>query len=352
MKTKLLESCLDDLETRIDPQAEAKLRKEWVDFSYGRFHGGFFTPQRERHNPARFDWPSVSINAALEDFETMAIQQFGACSNVLAEAKGDLLNVRCNYGTGIMPSLFGLEMFIMEEPMNTLPTIRPLNDLTRIEKLLDAGVPDLQEGYGARVLEMGERFAEWMSPYPAILEFVQVYHPDMQGPMDVCELIYGSTLFTTLYDRPEMVKALLDLICDTYTRFLHAWYAIHPARTEGNCHWGLFHRGGIMLREDSAMNLSAKMVQEFILPYDERLLRTFGGGAIHFCGKGDHHIADLAELDHLYAINLTQPELNNMEHIFQHTVDKGINLLGLQRQAAEEATQRGRSLHGRVHILG
>jgi hypothetical protein len=350
MRASRLTSCLQDLEDRILSEEEERIQQEWLDFAYARFNQGIFQPRRASPNLPRLEWPQVSINSALEEPQAMALQQFGACSALLAEGRGELMSVRCNYGTGILPSLFGLEMFVMDEEMNTLPTTRPLNDLERVEKLLDAGVPSLSAGYGGRVLEMGERFAEWMAGYPKIKHFVHVYHPDLQGPFDLCELIFGSTLFTTLVDRPELVHAMLNLVCETYTRFLKAWFVLHPPRPQGNVHWGFFHRGTIMLRDDSAMNLSLKMVREFILPYDRRLLNEFGGGAVHFCGKGDHYIADLCQLDGLYAMNLTQPELNNMETIYQNTVDRGILLLGLARQAAEQAAALGRDLHGRVHV--
>ncbi|HSV99872.1 MAG TPA: hypothetical protein VLI39_06850 [Sedimentisphaerales bacterium] len=38
-----------------------------------------------------------------------------------------------------------------------------------------------------------------------------------------------------------------------------------------------------------------------------------------------------------------------MEAIFRNTVDRGIHLLGLEREAADQAFGRGRPLHGRVH---
>lgn len=341
---------LVDLETRIDPEMELNLRQEWIDFSNGRSNQVIFIPRRGYSNPAQVEWPEVTINLALENKEAMAIQQFRNCSNLLENGAGELMSIRGNYGTGILPSLFGLEMFVMDEEFNTLPTIRPLNNLEKVEALLDAGIPDLRTGYGQRVLEMGEKFLEWMSPFPKIQQFVQVYHPDLQGPLDVCELIFGSTVFTTLYDRPELVHAMLNLVCATYTRFMKAWFDLHPPRPEGNAHWGLFHRGAIMLRDDSAMNLSALMVKEFILPYDQLLLTTFDGGAVHFCGKGDHYIEHLSQLTGLYAINLTQPELNDMNRIYSYTLDKGINLLALQRKAAEEAIVEGRNLHHRVHV--
>lgn len=57
----------------------------------------------------------------------------------------------------------------------------------------------------------------------------------------------------------------------------------------------------------------------------------------------------MAELRGLYAINLSQPHLNDMEKVYRHTVDKGIKLLNLAREAAEAALASGRDLRGQVH---
>lgn len=48
-------------------------------------------------------------------------------------------------------------------------------------------------------------------------------------------------------------------------------------------------------------------------------------------------------------MNVTQPALNDMETIFRNTVDRGINLIGLEQETARQALARGRQLHGRVH---
>ena len=355
--SKALIPYLDDLEARIDPLQEAELLQAWVNFSEQGSPEALFQPVRQHPSPPGIAWPVVPVNAALEDFDQMALQQYGAVSDLLAQAGGSLAAVRCNYGSSILPSLFGVEMYIMDEALNTLPTSRPLNDINAIQRLLDGDSPAPECGWGARTLRMGEIFAEIAQKYPRIGQWVFVYHPDVQGPMDVCEVIWGSSLFYALYDHPELVKALLERITATYIRFLRAWEQIFPFRPGGNCHWGMYHKGAIMLRDDSAMNLSRAMFDEFILPYDQRLLDEFGGGAIHFCGKGDHYIPSMAGLRGLHAINLSQPHLNDMEKVYRCTIDAGleaqsggIRLLGLDHQAAEQAIAQGRSLHGRVHV--
>jgi hypothetical protein len=44
------------------------------------------------------------------------------------------------------------------------------------------------------------------------------------------------------------------------------------------------------------------------------------------------------------------PELNDMDMVYNHTVDKGIRILGLERKVAESALKAGRNLHGKIHI--
>ena len=64
---------------------------------------------------------------------------------------------------------------------------------------------------------------------------------------------------------------------------------------------------GIMLRDDSAMNVSGGLFEEFVRPYDQRLLDEFGGGAIHFCGRGDHYIGRMSRMQGLRAVQQRRP---------------------------------------------
>jgi hypothetical protein len=344
------ERYLADLEERIDPQVEERLRADWVDFCGGRFAGDVFSPRRVAAPAPRVEWPAVRVNAALEDFDAMALQQFADCSRMLAAGDGRLLCVRCNYGTGILPSLFGAELFVMEDALDTLPTTWPIpGGADAARALLDRGVPELHAGLGGRVFEMAGRYADIARRYPKIGRHVALYHPDTQGPMDVCELLWGSGIFLDAVDQPGLLKDLLELVTETYIRFMREWERLAPPADGHALHWSLMHRGRIMLRDDSAMNFSTRMFDEFIGPYDARLLKEFGGGAIHFCGRGDHWIDRLAQMPGAYAVNLSQPHLNDMEAIFRSTVDRGVNIIGLARSAAESALSRGRDLHGRVH---
>lgn len=345
----MIKQFLDDLESRIDTDVEETLHADWKTFLDGRWTEDIFAPRRQAA-PPKLAWPDVRVNESLDAFETMALQQLASSSYMLDKGTGYVLNVRANFGTGTLSSLFGAEIYRMDDVYNTLPTTLPLTGgADAIRRLLDQGMPDLTSGYGGRCLDFYRYYAGLIKDYPRISRYVFIYHPDLQGPMDITELLWGSGLFLDLVDEPELVHALLKLVTETYIRFMREWEKIVPPKGDHAAHWGLLHKGRIMLRDDSAMNLSPEMFDTFIRPYDQRLLSVFNGGAIHYCGRGDHYIASLSEMTGVNGVNVSQPHLNDMERIYQNTVDKGIPLLGLRRDAADAALARGRDLHGRVH---
>ena len=331
---------LDDIEARIDPEVEEDYTDQWRDFLYDRFDGDIFSPVRKKCSEPLSDIPAIdNINDALESYDNMLRQQLGGVSNSLGKKRGNLC-VRANYGTGILSSLFGAEIFVMPREMNTLPTTRALNDTELIRAKIEAGMPDLMSGFGKQVFELGELCAEVFEKYPKIKKYVTVYHPDLQGPLDICELLWGGEIFYAMYDEPELVHAMLRLVTDTYIAFIEKWFKMFPPSEEMNIHWGfLRHRGAIMLRNDSAMNLSPDFYREFAMQYDGELLKKYGG-AVHFCGRGDHYIEMLCSLPGLHGVQMSQPELNDMDIIYHNTVDRGIKLLAFNKKTAEAHLSR------------
>jgi len=182
-----------------------------------------------------------------------------------------------------------------------------------------------RQGWGRQVFETGEYFKEMLAPYPKLSEAVWIYHPDLQGPVDIAELLLGSHLLLAFYDRPDDVKALMELLTDTYVHFMKRWFELVPPRGDGRymAHWGRFFKGGVVLRGDSLVNLSPEIYAEFVKPCDERVLAEFGGGVMHFCGRVDHCIDIMTDSEHLTAVNMSQPELNDMERIYRATVGRG-----------------------------
>ena len=210
---------LEDIESRIDPEAEEDFARQWEDFLYDRFDGEIFEPRRRTVSEPGFTLPPVNINDAIADYETMLTAQLQIVSASLSGRRGNLC-VRANSGTGILSSLFGAEVFEMPRAMDTLPTTRPFNDTEKMRALAERGVPDLTGGLGRRVFEFGEYCRDIFARYPKIERYVEVYHPDTQGPLDICELLWGCDLFCAMYDEEELVHAVMRVLTDTYTAFL------------------------------------------------------------------------------------------------------------------------------------
>lgn len=344
-----LEPYLNDLEARIDDADETELYERWVEFAQGGYEGQIFYPRRKQCRPPALEWPRVHVNDALDSLPAMALQQLGASSELLATGSGSLMAVRANYGTPILPTLFGAEYVRMPYGLNTLPCSRPLTR-QQITARLDRGLPDLRAGYGGIVLDAGQWFKNLFEKYAGISKHVHIYHPDTQGPMDVCEMLYGSAIFELSYDEPAFLHDLLDLTTETLIAYLREWDRVVPLSRNGcSVHWGFLHRGSVMLRDDSAMNFSRKMFEKFVAPYDQRALEALGGGATHFCGRGHHFIAAAAALRGANAFNLGQPDHNDLETIFRATVDRGIQLLDFPGNLAQRMVDSGRNLHGNIH---
>ncbi len=340
---------LIDLEKRINPEQENMLLSSWESFADLDFSGEVFSPSRRPVSPG-IEWPKILINDAFNNMELMIYSQLRLCSEALARGSGDILSVRPNYGTGIIPAMFGAELFLLDREIDTLPSTRPLPEGgTAILELIENNKYDYTGGLAGKVFEFADKFREEVKDYPRISEFVKMYNPDLQGPFSLCESMWGSDIYIAMYELEDEVRAALDFFTRLYIDFTEKWHeAAAPYSPEYSVEWGMLHRGHTIIRNDSAMNISGEMYAAFVQPCDAAILSRFGGG-IHFCGRGDHYIEQAASIPGLSVFNLSQPELNDMEKIYQATVDRGLLLIGLNAGEVERAESSGRNLRGRVH---
>ena len=128
---------LDDVESRIDAAQEQRLEREWLDFSELKCTDPFFSPRRTP-GPSSLEWPKAVINQAFDDMDWMLYLQLKGVSDTLAGEVGLLLSVRANYGTGIIPTMFGAQLFRLKDELDTLPGTRPLED--GVEALWKIGI--------------------------------------------------------------------------------------------------------------------------------------------------------------------------------------------------------------------
>jgi len=338
----------EDLLKRINPDEEMRLKREWLAFANLKLNEGYFAPTRTP-TPPTIEWPSILINDALQSDTLMIYQQLYLISEALRAHSGELLNLRSNYGTGIIPSMFGAEIFMMPPKTDTLPATKSMPaGKDSILEILASGKIDFDKGFSGRVFSTARLYLEMVQPYPELKEFLHYYNPDLQGPMSLCESLWGSACFMDFYDDPDSVEAALDFLTQVYIDYTKKWHElVPPTSSEYSVEWGCLHKGHTIIRNDTAMNISGDMYEEFVLPRDQKIIAEFGGG-VHFCGRGDHYIEHLANINGLSCINISQPDWNDMEKIYTNTVDKNIIIFGMHSDEVERATTEGRPLRGMV----
>lgn len=340
-----------DIEARIDVACEEQLKSQWITFASGALETGMFIPQRKPVK-SQIEWPEVNINTAFDDVDLMIYFELKQVSDLLASSNGVLLNMRPNYGTGIIPSMFGGEIFKLKDEANTLPGTKPLpNPDQQIPAIVANPVKDYETSLYKRVFDFGHGLKDLLKDYPKMQQYVYVYAPDLQGPFSICDMLWGSDIYLEFFeDDGELLPALMDIACDTMIEVLKDWFALFPPFSDDYViDWGLLHKGHIIIRNDAVVNVSGAQYEEFIQPYDQKILNVFGG-AIHFCGKCDHAIGQMTSHDNFYALNMSQPELNDMDKIYQHTTDKGFQIIGMPEIEYSPALESGREFNGNLHI--
>ena len=130
----------------------------------------------------------------------------------------------------------------------------------------------------------------------------------------MAHLLWGPDIFVALYDCPDLVHSVLDLVTTTYIAWLTHWKELAEEGNEFTAHWAMMMRGGTMVRDDTPVMLSGAQYDEFARPYDQRVLDAFGG-CIHFLRTrrpvhrlGGHAGANLYGRQHVSAPTGTMSE--------------------------------------------
>ncbi len=303
---KELESILGFLEERIDP--------EHIEDSRQTIKKQLFWKHVERpviklqFSNARFSHYPYSL--IFNDMEKMMINELvsgNLCSicNYVEVKDHTVPMIRADYGVSIVPSLFKLNYTLKNDDKPWVEHVKSIDDIYRI---IDCGIPNSTNGLGTKVFETYEYYKEVLSRFPNCDRTIALYHPDLQGPFDVAHLIWGSDIYIALYDDSSTVHRLLDLVTQTYIAFLRRIKQYINDEYDGFVYqWGTLYSGGVVLRDDTAVNLSKEMYQEFVKPYDEAILESFGGGSIHYCGKAPQWLGSMMDSRYVEALNFGQP---------------------------------------------
>jgi len=202
------------------------------------------------------------------------------------------------FGTGVLASGFGCEIYIApgrgNDPAVASPCVTSPADAARLK------MPDpYKDGWMPRVLDAID-YALASSDLPPGLT-------DMQGPLDTLGLMCGQAqLYKWMYQEPKMVHELFELVTEAFIEWVKVQKR-HIGEPLDQSH-GLQGVGwstgiGIWESDDDLVLLDPGLYREFVVPYVSRIFDAFGGGSVHFCGNGYHHLDNLLRISNLRVVN-------------------------------------------------
>ncbi len=283
-----------------------------------------------KNDPEIKEYPDFNMKESFYNPEKMLYMQLKGIMNMVSEYSDLVPSVRFNFGTGFIPSIFGLESEIFEDKM---PWLKKHLSKEEVKKFKFDDFEKIENmGLMQKVKEYLEVYKEFLT------ENIKIYLPDTQGPFDIAHLIRGDEIFTDIYDDLEFFKFLLEISTFIYIKVTEKLKQIIGEDFNKSYHGGCYYidKGGIRICEDSITLLSPKHI-EIILKYTQKCLKHFGGGWVHFCGKNQHLFNMLCEIPEVSGINFGNPEKYNFKLIFRKLNEKGKVYLGnVQREKDEK----------------
>ena len=238
------------------------------------------------------------------------------------------LAVRNNHGVVQLASALTGTWSMVEDDY---PWLGRLDSLDRVREVAGGEGLDPAAGLLPLVAETLAFYREALACYPVCREAVQVSLPDLQGPMDTAEQLWGGEIHYAFTDEPELLARLLSRIVDA---MVLAWrllrpYAINRLEALAHTQHGYQVPGRLMVRNDSSTLLSGRTYARFIRPHDARLLDGVGGGTIHFCGNGQHLVGEMLAIPGLRGLDFGQPDQMDVAAAYAMCREKRVALTHL-----------------------
>lgn len=201
------------------------------------------------------------------------------------------------FGTGVLASGFGTEIVFnyKADPAVGMSKIKHVDELKKLK------LPDPEkDGIMPMVLRSLDHYKQ-NCDLPVVIT-------DCQGPLTTALSIVGYENFCYwVYDYPRQMHDLMELVTEGLIRWIKYQKQRVGVPMEA-CSYPLGVRvpdgfGGAWLADDDAVIISADIFKEFVVPYNSKVLKAFGGGCIHYCGDATQHIENYCNTEGLTSIN-------------------------------------------------
>ncbi len=250
------------------------------------------------------------------------------------------LAIRNNHGTIQVAAALGGRW---EQRDDEYPWIWKFERREDVERVAERGL-DPAGGVVPRSRATLRFYRETLAAFPRCREAIQISLPDLQGPMDTAEQLWGSDIFYAFAESRDLLHRLLTRAAEAQLHLAAEFRKLCVDRLdpEGTIQHGCPTPGRLLIRNDSSILLSRGMYEEFVRPHDARVLREVGGGSIHFCGNGDHLIEAMLAIPELRGFDFGQPEMMDIPAIYARCRERRVACVRLSPPREDLASGRAR----------
>jgi Uroporphyrinogen decarboxylase (URO-D) len=202
------------------------------------------------------------------------------------------------FGTGVTASAFGCKIKnatgFGDDPGVSNTCINTVREIAKLK------IPDpYKDGLMPTVLNFID-YARRYSDLPIGLT-------DMNSPLCTAAQMVGyDNLFVWMYEEPEAVHELFAIIEETMIKWvkIQKEHAGEPQDSSSGLQGLWSPKGvGIWFSDDDLVSINPGLYEQFVVPVHSRIFQEFGGGTVHFCGKGLHQIDNLLATRNIKAVN-------------------------------------------------
>jgi uroporphyrinogen-III decarboxylase len=237
------------------------------------------------------------------------------------------LSIRNNHGTIQVASVLGGDWKLHQD---NYPWVEPFHSMDRIDDVANSTGPVADDaGILKKSLDTLAFYREKLAEHPPLDKAIQVSLPDLQGPIDTAEQLWGSEIYYGVVDRPELFEKLLSRIVDVQLDMASRFRKLATDRLDpvATTQHGWQVPGRILIRNDSSIMLSPEMYAEHVRPHDSRLLHDIGKGSIHFCGSGQHLIEPMLEIPDMLGLDFGEIHLMDAKWIYDTCRELSVSVL-------------------------
>ncbi len=212
-------------------------------------------------------------------------------------------------GDALVTGMFGAEQFMPEQGGAMLQDVgpTPLAVYDAIEQVADVDVPSLEAGVMPQVVEFVRYYREHLPPW------VRIAAPMPTGPFSTAAELRGSAIMMDLFDQPDLCRRLLDLCAQTQINVERAARRITGEPTDQHVTNFSIASPGWRIGDDTIINLSPDMIEQFCLPVYAKCRRAFSAvGHIHFC------TLEHSRYDHMFPVLARSEDVSIVSTQFGH----------------------------------